>query len=202
LKLTLPHQNPQTATRRSCNPQLPREGADPTVALIPACGTNVSGEDRQSALANQSAFPACRAKRRRGRMETTMPRTFIGLPLIGVMAALLSACAYPQYVNDEYRYIPLKTFAHDNRSYRIFDKPSAGKLIITPSLATAVSDGVIRNATFGRYHNRTERHTIETAAQAFLTSQGRKCTLTGGDLVYDPQWEFTYVCEIVYTATP
>lgn len=122
--------------------------------------------------------------------------------LAGFLALLLSACAYPHYVNDEYRYIPLATFAHDNHSYRVFDKPSAGKLIITPSLATAVSDGVIRNATFGRYHNRTGRDTLETAASAYLARHGRKCTITDGTLVYDPQWEFTYVCEIVYTAQP
>ena len=53
--------------------------------------------------------------------------------ILGLTALLLSACAYPQYVNDDYRYIPLTNFAHDNASYRVFDKPSSGKLIITPS---------------------------------------------------------------------
>jgi hypothetical protein len=122
--------------------------------------------------------------------------------LVGFTALALTACAYPEYVNDEYRYIPLATFAHDNHTYRIFDKPSAGKMIITPSLVTAMSDGVIRNATFGRYHNRTERETLEAAAAAYLARQGRNCTITSGSLAYDPQWEFTYVCEIVYTAQP
>jgi hypothetical protein len=122
--------------------------------------------------------------------------------LVGFAALCLSACAYPQYVNDDYRYIPLTTFAHDNHTYRIFDKPSAGKMIITPSLVTAMSDGVIRNATFGRYHNRTERQTLEAAAAAYLARHGRNCAITSGSLAYDPQWEFTYVCEIVYTAQP
>ena len=97
---------------------------------------------------------------------------------------------------------PWRSFAHDNHTYRVFDKPSVGKLIITPSLVTAMSDGVIRNATFGRYNNRTERDTLETAASAYLARHGRKCTITDGSMVYDPQWEFTYVCEIVYTAQP
>ena len=122
--------------------------------------------------------------------------------LAGLMALCLTACVYPEYVNDEYRYIPLATFAHDNHTYRIFDKPSAGKLIITPSLVTAMSDGVIRNATFGRYDNRTERGTLETAAAAYLARHGRKCAITDGSMVYDPQWEFTYVCEVVHTAQP
>lgn len=122
--------------------------------------------------------------------------------LIVLTAVSLSACAYPQYVSDEYRYIPLTNFAHDNRSFRIFDKPSAGKLIITPSLSTAMSDVVIRNATFGRYNNTTEQERLEKAVSAYLQSQGRKCTLTGSSLIYDPQWEFTYDCEIRYTAMP
>ena len=74
-----------------------------------------------------------------------MRRKFTALVLLG-----LSACAYPHYVNDEYRYAPLTNFAHDNRSFRIFDKPSAGKLVITSSLTTAMSDVVIRNG--GKLH--------------------------------------------------
>lgn len=122
--------------------------------------------------------------------------------LIALTALCLSACAYPEYVNDEYRYIPLVSFAHDNHTYRIFDKPSAGKLIITPSLATAMSDGVIRNVTFGRYENRTERDTLKAAVEAYLARQGRTCTVNEGSMIYDPQWEFTYNCEVVYTAQP
>jgi len=120
-----------------------------------------------------------------------------------IAAALaLSACAYPSYVNDEYRYIPLATFAHDGASFRIFDKPSAGKLIITPSLATAGGDFVIRNATFDEYDNATDRKTFEGAVAAYLAGAGRKCAITGGAPIYDPQWEFTYTCEIKYTVAP
>ena len=108
----------------------------------------------------------------------------------------------PQYVNDDYRYVPLTSFAFENRSFRIFDKPSAGKMIITPSLTTAMSDVVIRNATFGEYNNGTEKQTLERAVEAYLASMGRKCTVTGASLMYDPQWEFTYDCEIRYTAIP
>ena len=114
----------------------------------------------------------------------------------------VSACAYPGYVNDDYRYVPLTTFAHENRSFRIFDKPSASKLIITPSLSTAVSDVMIRNATFGKYNNSTEQEALVAAASAYLASQGRKCNITGASLMYDPQWEFTYTCEVRYTAMP
>ena len=87
-----------------------------------------------------------------------------------MLAAALQACAYPSYVNDEYRYIPLTTFAHENQSYRIFDKPSAGKLIVTPSLATAVSDTVIRNVTFDRYNNTTAPRNDRSCRRRLLWS--------------------------------
>lgn len=118
------------------------------------------------------------------------------------LALSLGACAYPKYVSDEYRYIPLTTFAYDNNSFRIFDKPSAGKLVITPSLSTAMSDTVIRNVTFGKYNNAIAPETIEKAVAAYLTANGRKCQSTGSTLLYDPQWEFTYSCEIKYTSYP
>ena len=119
-----------------------------------------------------------------------------------LVALALSACAYPHYVNDEYRYVPLTNFSYENRSYRIFDKPSAGKLVVTPSLSMAVSDNVIRNATFGKYHNATPREAIEAAVAAFLVSNGRRCKIVDGTLIYDPQWEFAYTCEVRVTAYP
>ena len=124
------------------------------------------------------------------------------LPLLAVAAVALQACTYPQYVSDEYRYVPLTTFAHDNRSYRIFDKPSAGKLVITSSLTMAVSDTVIRNVTFDEYNNATAREKLDAAVAAYLASQGRKCEITNASQIYDPQWGFTYSCEIKYTAYP
>lgn len=126
-----------------------------------------------------------------------MRRALVVLTFLG-----LQACAYPQYVNDDYRYIPLTNFAHENRSFRIFDKPSSNKMIITPSLSTAVSDVVIRNATFGKYNNSVEQQSLESAAGAYLAAQGRKCAITSASLMYDPQWEITYNCEMRYTSTP
>jgi hypothetical protein len=126
----------------------------------------------------------------------------VRLALSALIFLGLSACAYPHYVNDEYRYIPLTTFAHENRSFRIFDKPSASKMVITSSLATSVSDVVIRTATFDKYNNTVERQALESAVAAYLAGQGRKCIVTGSSLMYDPQWEFTYSCEQRYTSMP
>ena len=79
--------------------------------------------------------------------------------IVGLAALALSGCVYPQYVNDDYRYIPLVNFAYENHSYRIFDKPSAGKLIITPSLATAMT--FVRRTQSGLVHVYRETAGVE-----------------------------------------
>ena len=39
--------------------------------------------------------------------------------------------------------------------------------------------------------SRLSQAQIEAAVAAYLERQGRKCDVTGGSLIYDPQWEFT-----------
>lgn len=116
-------------------------------------------------------------------------------------ALLLAACTAPQHISDEYRNVPRTTFAFDGNTYRIFDKPSAGKLVVTPSVAAAMSDSVLRKVTFGAYGNAVPKSSMEAAVAAYLTSNGRKCATDSATLVRKPQWEFTYSCEIKYTAT-
>jgi hypothetical protein len=124
-------------------------------------------------------------------------------PLSWAAAAhlILTSCSAPQHISDEYRDTPRTRFAFDNNAYRIFDKPSAGKLVITPSVANAMSDSVIRNVTFGAYGNAAPQSSIEAAVTAYLASNGRRCATDSATLVRKPQWEFAYTCEIKYTTT-
>jgi hypothetical protein len=121
--------------------------------------------------------------------------------LIVAFALPLAACAAPQDIGDDYRNVPRANFAFDGNTYRIFDKPSAGKLVVTPSVANAMSDSVIRKVTFGTYGNAVSVASMEAAVAAYLTSNGRKCAPDSATLVRRPKWEFTYTCEIKYTAT-
>lgn len=119
-----------------------------------------------------------------------------------IAAALaLSACSAPLHITDEYRNVPRTTFAYDGNTYRIFDKPSAGKLVVTPSVANAMSDTLIRKVTLGAYSNAVPKASIEAAVAAYLSSNGRKCAPDSATLLRKPQWEFAYSCEIKYTAT-
>jgi hypothetical protein len=122
-------------------------------------------------------------------------------PLVIGLALTLAACSAPQHIGDEYRNVPRTTFAFEGNTYRIFDKPSAGKLVVTPSVANAMSDQLIRKVTFGTYGNAVPKASMESAVAAYLTSNGRKCSTDSATLVRKPQWEFTYSCEIKYTAT-
>lgn len=122
-------------------------------------------------------------------------------PLLLIVALTLVACSAPQHIGDEYRNVPRTTFAFEGNTYRIFDKPNASKLVVTPSVANAMSDQLIRKVTFGAYGNAAPKASMESAVAAYLTSNGRKCTTDSATLVRKPQWEFAYSCEIKYTAT-
>lgn len=122
--------------------------------------------------------------------------------LAGIAALImLAACSAPQHLSNEYRDTPRTNFAFESSAYRIFDKPSAGKLVITPSVANAMSDSLIRNVTFGAYGNAAPQSSIEAAVEAYLASNGRKCITDSTTLVRKPQWEIAYTCENTYTAT-
>ncbi|NOT40574.1 MAG: hypothetical protein HOP13_08785 [Alphaproteobacteria bacterium] len=123
-------------------------------------------------------------------------------PILGTASLLmLTACSAPQHIGDDYRDTPRTNFAFESNAYRIFDKPNAGKLVITPSVANAMSDSLIRNVTFGAYGNAAPQSSIEAAVAAYLASNGRECTTGSATLVRKPQWEVAYTCEIKYTAT-
>lgn len=109
------------------------------------------------------------------------------------LALALSACAAPLQVSEDYRYVPLTRFAHKGQNYRIFDKASASKLVVTPSLRAAMLQAA---------SSADDRENIEQAVAAYLASGGRKCAVASTDASHDPQWEFTYTCEIQVTAYP
>jgi hypothetical protein len=119
-----------------------------------------------------------------------------------VTALCLSACTAPQQLGADYRDVPRTNFTHANNTYRIFDKPSAGKLVITRSVGGAMSDTMLRGVTFGAYNNAVPQTEVGAAVAAYLSSSGRTCTTSEGTKLAAPKWEFTYSCEIKFTAAP
>lgn len=109
--------------------------------------------------------------------------------------ALLAGCANLDYASDNYGTTPMVRFEHQDHPYRIFDKPSANRLMITSSIGSAIGSGFVRGLTFGLLSNHPSEPTMRAATEAYLASTSRKCSVEAGNLIAQPQWEFRYECE-------
>lgn len=119
--------------------------------------------------------------------RTCFPTAFIAACL------LLSSCAgYDEAVevSDQYAGMPVVRYDNAGGSWRITDKPNEGRLKIGPSLAGSFSAAFGRTVTF----TALPRDEYQEAVQDWLSSTGRQCTVTDGNLLVDPQWEFRYAC--------
>jgi hypothetical protein len=118
---------------------------------------------------------------------------------VGV-AGMLCGCASANYVMSEYGGVQLKHFEmNDGQTYRVFDKPDANKLMITPSLDRAAGAGFVSGLTFGAVpaqDNLGPKPEYERASLAYLASTGRTCRLIDGYVVIQGQWEFKYDCSV------
>jgi hypothetical protein len=82
--------------------------------------------------------------------------------------------------------------------YKVFDKPTESRLMISPSYAKTVGLGVVSGATL-RTVDVLPQKQFEGAALGYLASTGRTCRILSGELVLRPSWELQYDCS---TAEP
>jgi len=110
--------------------------------------------------------------------------------LIVIPLAMLAGCGEnAQYVMDTYRGIDPLQYEADGQSWRIFDKPSEGKMMITPTIGRAMSSGATLGLD-GSQVNKSE--TYVPAATAYLDEKG--CGIVDRRIVFTAQAEFTYTC--------
>lgn len=111
------------------------------------------------------------------------------------IALALSVLAGCSGISEAMNYSGTKPFdyQHKGATWRIYDQPENSRLMITPSLAKSGELGVTRVTTLG---NSTAPYATaepyRPAATAYLASKG--CTITEGNLVITPQYEFSYAC--------
>lgn len=121
-------------------------------------------------------------------------------------ALALAGCAGVSYVMKEYSGISPKPFEIEGEDiYRVFDRPEANKLMITPSFGKAAGAGALQGLTFGGVDAMDSigpKPMFEHAALAYLKSTGRQCRVLDGYLVIRPQWEFKYDCSLPALAAP
>lgn len=113
---------------------------------------------------------------------------------IAAICLPLAGCAGISYIIDTYDNVPVQDFEHKGSEFRIFDLPNQKKLMITPSIMDAAASGIVPGLTFGLVRDATPKPIFADATEAYLRSSGRKCTVTDGYVLYEPQWEFRYSC--------
>jgi hypothetical protein len=114
----------------------------------------------------------------------------------GVAVALaLGGCgAGVQYIMDEYRGVPVQEVVMPEDTYRVFDKPTENKMMLTPSLGATAGMGVAQGLTFNSFDATPPKPVFEAAAAQFLRNSGRSCELLETYLLVKPQWEVKYRC--------
>jgi len=108
----------------------------------------------------------------------------------------VSACSGAGYAIENYGGVDVQRIQANGESWRIFDKPEEGRLMITPTLGRAASVGAVQGATLGMSDGGKDTMAeFESAADAYVKSRNPDCAVTEGALVITPQYEFFYECE-------
>lgn len=107
---------------------------------------------------------------------------------------LLSACSDGfKYTVATYKDVEGKDYAILGETWRIFDKPDAGKMMITSSIENAAKAGAQRGLTYGLARKRwTTDPEFRPAATAYISQKG--CQITSGRLLVWTQFEYDYTC--------
>lgn len=121
--------------------------------------------------------------------------------LILAAALTLSGCAGMNYIYENYQGTPLAEYQNEDDTFRIFDKPQESRLMITPSIATAMATGAVKGVTFHAVPADVPKAVFEKAVIGYLQSTGRSCAVVDGALLVAPQWEFRYRCDGAPIAT-
>jgi hypothetical protein len=85
-------------------------------------------------------------------------------------------------------------YTNTTDTWRIFDKPTEGRLMITPSLGRSAAGGALRGLTLGAADTDIPKPEYQQAVEGWLVSEGRVCKVSDGYKITRPQWEFKYSC--------
>lgn len=117
------------------------------------------------------------------------------LGIVVVLCTTLGGCASLNYIMAEYQGVTVQEVRMPDDTYRIFDKPTQSKLMVTSSLASATGQGVSKGLTFGAASGEPPKPLFEAAALQYLNESGRpSCRVTDAYVLAQPQWEVKYDC--------
>lgn len=125
----------------------------------------------------------------------------VAMRLLGLVTAgalsLLTGCAGASYAVQNYKGISPNSFQDPStgRTFRVFDKPTENRMMITASFADAAKQGALKGITLGGADSRTPEIVYQNAAINYLKSVGRTCSATNTFVVMEPQYEVQYSCQ-------
>jgi hypothetical protein len=112
---------------------------------------------------------------------------------IAAMTVLLGGCAVISDSVQEYSFVKVEYVTMPDDTYRVFDKPEAGKMLVSSSIASATSQS-LRAAVLLK-DNTPPRSNFEAAAGEYLSNGGRTgCRIVDAYLLIAPQYEVKYDC--------
>ena len=115
------------------------------------------------------------------------------IAIAGLIA--ITGCSGINYAVENYSGVDVERFEANGQTWRIFDKPAEGRLMITPTLGKTAAVGAAQGATFGLSRGGASPvQSFEAAANLFIKSRDKTCQVTSGSLVVNPQYEFFYSC--------
>ncbi len=116
------------------------------------------------------------------------------LLLVGATGA---GCATVQYISRNYADVPVATVETPYDNFRVYDRPGDGRMMITSSFGSAIGQGVVAGLTYNSAIGATPKYVFQEGVEKYLAGTGRRCSVTDGYLLAQPQWEFRYTCEVV-----
>lgn len=120
-----------------------------------------------------------------------------------LLAAALSGCAGVNYIVENYSGVDYEDVAMPDDTYRVFDKPSEGRMMVTSSLSSAAGQGIGRGLLLNSIDTTPPGPLFEAAANQFLVNKGRpECRAVSTALLVQPQFEVRYRCEVAPAPAP
>lgn len=91
---------------------------------------------------------------------------------------------------------PVHQVNFEGSTYRIYEHKTDKSLMVSPGLGKIVAVGAARGATLGFVDPMTPEQKMRAASQHYLSTTGRSnCQISGGGLLQQPMYEFTYACQ-------
>ncbi len=116
---------------------------------------------------------------------------------IGVVAGL-TACATPAQIGRAMSYnSKVHQIETEDGMFRVFEHDGEDSLMTTPALGLVFGNSMVKGATLSLVDIRTPEKQHEMAARQHLDQTGREqCEIISGYLLFEPQYEFRFVCEV------